>query len=363
MIKKLFAGLLLAILLIWPAFLGQSANAATFKTGDSYSLGSGQSINDDLYVGSSNINISGDVIGDIFAAGGNIFISGTITEDATIAGGTVNIIATIRDDLHVAGGNIFIESSVGGDVLAAGGQVHVGGGSIITGDIIAAGGRVTIDGRVNGSVNVSGGQIVIGDNAFIGGDVSYRSGREAQISSGAIIQGIVQFNQQRFEGRGAVASLLGAWFFAKSLMLLATALLFIWLFKRTSIRIVHEGLNNFWANALRGFLVLIAAPVLIVVLFITVIGVPAGLVVLFAYIAWIILSSAIAALVFGGWLLKVLFKKDPAPVTWKSAVIGVLAGMVVAWVPFVGWLVGCIFFLVALGSLSKTWYEHVWLNR
>ncbi|MBX4211796.1 MAG: polymer-forming cytoskeletal protein, partial [Candidatus Yanofskybacteria bacterium] len=270
--KKLFILMAIAAVAVWP--LG--ASAATFKTGESYSLGQNQSVNDDLYVGSGSVTISGVVTGDLIAAGGNLSFSGRVSEDATLAGGTVNINGTIGDDLRVAGGNVTLNGAVADDVFVAGGQVHVAQDAVINGDVVAAGGEVTIDGRVNGNINITSGQVKLGSSAVINGNLVYKSGKEAQIDSGARIAGTTQFNKisHGVPGRNFIGPFIVFSMVAKTIILLVCALLLIWIFRTKAPRVVHHALGNFWHNVLRGFLVMIAVPVAIIILFITVVGIP-----------------------------------------------------------------------------------------
>ncbi|MBX4211575.1 MAG: hypothetical protein KW806_02170, partial [Candidatus Yanofskybacteria bacterium] len=124
-----------------------------------------------------------------------------------------------------------------------------------------------------------------------------------------------------------------------------------------------HALGNFWHNVLRGFLVMIAVPVAIIILFITVVGIPFAVLLLLGYIALMILAGIGSGIVFGSWLAKVLMKKDPAPVNWKTVIIGTLALSVLRVIPLLGWIPAFLFFLVTLGAITKHWHENVWLNR
>ena len=360
--KNLMFGLLILALLMAPVSVG----AATLKTGDTYSLSKGQAVADDLYVGAGNITINGDVVGDLIVAGGNIYVSGVVAQDAIVAGGTINLNGNVQDDVRVAGGNILIDGRVGDDLVAAGGQINVVQGASVGGDVIAAGGQVTIDGVVNGNVKITSGNVKIGEHAIINGSLKYRSGRGAEIASGAQIKGKVEFQKSGFSqnrARGFFGILFGFWLLSRVLMLFVAALVFVLVFKRTAPRVVHHGLNNFWSDLLKGFLVLVAVPAAIIILFITIIGVPVAIITLLMYIVWMIAASVVASVIMGAWLYKWLSGIETAPVNWKSALLGVVAFAVAALVPFVGWLLDFAIFLVALGAISKTWYDSVWANR
>jgi len=354
---KLLTFVAIVALVAWPF----AASAATLYGKEVYTLSQNQSVNDDLYIASEAITISGVVNGDLVSAGGSTTLSGRITQDATVAGGTVNISGTVSDDLRVAGGNVTLNGIVGGDVFVAGGQIHIAPDAVIQGDLRAAGGQVIIDGRVIGDAHLGSGRIKLGETAVINGDLSYRSTKEAEIATGARIIGATRFNeiQNRFNGR----QILAVSAIVKMLMFVVAALVFLWIFKTGTPKVVRHALSNFWPDTLRGFLVVIAVPVATILLFITVVGIPVAVIVLLGYITMMILGGAFSGMVFGSWLAKIFMKKDPAPVDWKTVILGTIALMIVQLVPLVGWVAGFVFFLVTLGALSRHWYENVWQNR
>jgi len=361
--KKLIGFVLVAVLLAWPVALRQPAEAATFSAGDSYSLAKGQTVSDDLYVTSGSVTVSGVVSGDLIAAGGNLSISGNVAEDATLAGGTVNLGGSVGDDARIAGGTVSVDGTVLDDLFIAGGQVHLTSSAVVSGDLVVGGGKVRLDGRVNGNVSITSGEITLGDTAVIAGNFSYRSGKEATIASGARITGTTTFDQVKRFDRDVFGPLLVFSFFAKMLLAAITAVLLVLIFKTKTPRIIHQGLNDFWPSLLRGFLVAVAVPVAIVLLAVTVVGIPIAVVLLLGYIAWMIMAAIGSGILFGSWLAKVAMKQNPPPIDWKVALVGTVALFIVSIVPFVGWIAGCIFFLVTLGAISKYWYDNVWVNR
>ncbi|MDK2930350.1 MAG: hypothetical protein PWR07_481 [Bacillota bacterium] len=107
-----------------------------------------------------------------------------------------------------------------GSLVMFGGPVHVQAGEVVEGDVVSLGNRVTVDGRVRGNavsigsmVEVNGevdGDVVsvgstvfLGDNARVGGDVTSIGG-SVQRSPGAIVRGSIHSGgiPFRFDFRG-----------------------------------------------------------------------------------------------------------------------------------------------------------------
>lgn len=358
--KKLTLLFLVGMVLVWPI----ATLAATFQAGESYSLGRGQSVTDDLYVGSGSIAVSGNVQGDLIAAGGNISVTGGVSEDLMIAGGMLTVSGSVGDDARIAGGNVTLDGSVADDVFVAGGQIHLTSSSVVQGDVVVAGGQVTLNGRINGNVKVISGKVSLGDTAIIGGNFSYTSPEQAMISSSARISGMTSFNQvQKFDREKFIGPFIVFSYITKLIICAIAAVLFVLIFRTKAPRVVHQALGNFGENLLRGFLVLIAVPVAIFFVSFTVIGIPFAVLAFLGYVAWMILAGIGAGITFGAWMAKVLMKREPAPVDWKVALLGTAALFVLQLVPLIGWIACSVFFLVTLGAISREWYDSAWKNR
>jgi hypothetical protein len=110
------------------------------------------------------VSIDSPVNDDVFAAGNIVNINAPV-DSAVVAGGTVNVNAPIKGDLFAAGGQVYVNADVGGKVVAAGGTLSQGGN--VGTNLVAAGGQVNIlssseiarDALITGGNVVNSGQI------------------------------------------------------------------------------------------------------------------------------------------------------------------------------------------------------------
>lgn len=367
--KKLFSGLLAAFLIVVPFLV----NGATGESEDNYYLAPGFTINDNLYVAGSDVNISGTVIGDLFAAGGNVTVSGPVEEDLMAAGGSLNISGKVNGDERVAGGTVIISNSIGGDLLVAGGQVSILPGSIIGKDVEISGGNINYRGESNGRLSISGGDVYIngkvngdlsitaqniklGPDAMINGNFEYSSPKEAVLEEGSKINGTVEFNKTTtFEKNSDAKPMVGFITFAfitKMAAIIFAALIFFYFFRKPIEAIVKEGVSNFWKNAGKGFVILIVIPAAVIISLITIIGAPLGVIGGMLYAALLIVSSIIANLIFAQLCLN-FFKKGEKGLNWWIIILSVIIFGMILFIPFIGWLFKLIILLVALSSLSN----------
>src|SRR5262249_1357768 len=136
----------------------------------------------------------GRVNGDVLVGGGRVTLSGTVSQDVRAAGGQVMVAGNIGRNLTVAGGNVEIAPSavVSGSVVAAGGNVDLAApvGSAAT----VSAGTLIVANRIAGDLEAAVGTLRITSKAEIGGNVNYWSGREADVSEGARINGNIVRN-------------------------------------------------------------------------------------------------------------------------------------------------------------------------
>jgi cytoskeletal protein CcmA (bactofilin family) len=355
--KKILSGAILAILMVVPFV----ASGATFKTGQSYYSDPNVVVNDNLYAASGNIGITGPINGDLFVAGGNIMLSGTVSEDVAAGGGTLNITGKITGDARFVGGNINISNSIGGDLIIAGGQINIVSSVSVEKDAGIAGGTVYIDGTINGNLRVAAREIKFGPNALIRGNFDYYSEVPVTLESGAIVEGTTNFHQINLSAdksinKKFIFGLMSVADLAKLMMIFAAALVLFYAFKNQTKAIVERSVSGFWKEALRGFIVLVVAPIAIILSFVTVIGAPLGFIAAFFYAAFLVISSIVSALLFAKLLLKYLFKKDNYELNWWVIAISVLALKLVVFIPFIGGILAFFIFISALGSIS----DFVW---
>ena len=307
------------------------AFAAAIKTDTN--LAQGEVVSGNLYITGSAPVVAGTVHGDLIAAGGTVVVTGNIAEDALVAGGNVNVTGQVGGDLRVFGGSVYIDSEVSGEVFTAGGDVRFGPNAVINGDLIANGGNV----QLNPSTKVYG-------------DKKIKTGEDIE-NSFAKNGGLPKVLQTAFLV-GQVISILS---------LLLVAVLFFGFFPALTNKIVAKSLEKgaVWTNLGLGLLMLLLMPIAAVVCFFTGIGALLGLLLIFAFILYIIFGIAFAGITFGGWLYHVTKKPKKLQITWGALILGVVLLHIINLVPFIGWIAAIIFILITWGGALRMKWELI----
>lgn len=226
----------------------------------------------------------------------------------------------------VFGGDYVLPSGVViDDLVIFGGNARLEAGSTVSGDVVVFGGNLDANGAVRGNVVTFGGTLRLGDSAVVEGNLSSLGG-STDISPKAVIRG------QRVTGVGNMPlripsrvytpafwvdfgpgfNLLSAVFLA--LILAALAVLIALILPRPTERVAQTiGTQPVISGAL-GLLTLVVAPALFIVLMITVILIPVGILGVLVF-ALAVLFGWIALGLEVGKRIADLFK-----VTWPLAV-------------------------------------------
>lgn len=365
-----FALAAVALALVLPV----AASAAEVRHGEQVGIGAGETVPKNAYLAGGSILSNGNVGGDLVAAGGSVIASGNIGSDLLAAGGNVSVLGAVKDDVRMAGGTLVVAGSVGGDLTAAGGQVTITGSSV-GGDAMLAGGTVRLATPVAGSVRISGGSVVIdapvagdvevhaqsltlGSRAVIRGKLTYEAPKAATMETGASVKGATDFTPivDVSVGPGAALALLSVWILASLAALLVSSLLLRALFGRYVTAIGAAVVARPWHKLGLGFVILVVVPAVAVVMLLTVVGVPLGIMTLLGYALFLIAAWIFAPIVVGAFIEQWWHKRVPQ-MRWQTVVYGALAYVVIGLLPFIGPLFKFAVILLALGVMAEKKWE------
>jgi cytoskeletal protein CcmA (bactofilin family) len=285
-------------------------------------------------------------------------------------GSHVDITEAVEGPLHIAAGRIRIDAPVDGSVRLAGGKVDLAPGAAIAGDasiaggtitvtgtvkedLHAAGGTVTINGSVGGDASIAAGTLDLGPEARIAGKLTFRGGELRRDPAAQVGGGVVQHLRDRSHRhpRTAVERFTRGWLWTGGLLVLAA--LIAAALPGPSRRMAQELRERPWLTPLLGLVALTSIPVAAVLLMITIIGIPIGLLALIGYAALLLVGYVWLAVVVGGLLLDRVKPETAALTAWRvgAAVLAMLALAILARLPFVGGLVAFVALIVGVGMI------------
>ena len=335
------------------AWLPLQAAAADLRQGPRVTVGTGQTINDDIYAAGGTISIDGNVNGSVIAAGGTITVSGTVTRDVMVAGGTINVTGKVGGSVRAVGGNLTLNAPSGGtigrDLVIASGTATVA--APVARRVTMGSGDLTLRGRVGGDVRGRVDHLRL-DGAQIGGNLDYTSDNSVARTNGARVAGTTTRHTPTDRGpRGAADGFL-RWL--RGLIgIFALGVLLLLLLPRFSTRSIDTLRAEPWASLGIGAAILVVTPIVALIVFIVGLLVGGWWLGLLLVPLWI-LALAIGYVVSGFLLGRLIF----ARLGWGRYhdVLALLGGLfvltVVGLVPLIGWLVSLAAFVAGAGAVA-----------
>lgn len=349
------------------------ASAVTLEAGENVVVTT--NILDDAYIVGGNANIEADIFGDLYIAGGTVTINAKIHEDLVVAGGRVTVLGDVLGDLRVIGGQVAIYGNVGDDVVAIGGQVDIGKGSVVGGSVLSGAGILTVDGEIEEDIRGGMGMLLlngvvgkdvivtiedtinVSENAKILGDLKYSALLEANIPDD-VVSGEILFN--KFEEESVLENITYAFFIWKILSFLSALILagiLVLLAPKALIKATKITNDNILKTFGVGLLTMIVAIIGAIVLMVTVVGVPVGLIIF----AMLLMAIYFAKVFVAAWLTGYVFNYKKKISRWKlfgGVALAMLAYYIVGVIPYVGWVVNLILFLIGIGAMVLLKIEY-----
>ncbi|KLI62921.1 hypothetical protein AAV99_12735 [Aurantiacibacter marinus] len=331
-----------------------------FVSGEDLSVSTRTS--DDLFAAGGTIEIVGASADHLFIAGGEIAVRDATLQDLILAGGEVRLSrAVVADDLIAFGSDLFIERGfdIGDTAVLAGGNVRME--APVGGDLRIGAGEIYVNSPIAGTARLSGDTIVLGPQARIGGDLLYRT-ENLVIEPGAVVTGRKEqlpapdYSQPEDAGREMGRLLL----FAGLSILLSYAVITIGLvlaapgLMRSASR---EMQNRPWRSFGIGALFAFVVPIFALVLFMSVFGIPLGILITVIAIALTPIAFAVAGYCTGMIARRLATRQTEPPATRSARILWPLLGIVALFlltlIPFLGIFIWFIAMLFGLGALLQ----------
>jgi cytoskeletal protein CcmA (bactofilin family) len=343
----------LSAILMLAALTPAAAHAATnFRTG-------------------ATVEVADQIDGSLIAAAGKIDIPGRVGGDATLAAGHVTVSGTIEENALAATGLFTLapQGQIGGDLRLASGEAVVAGA--VGGDVIVTAGSVTISGQVGGDVRTMAGKVIVQPGAVIGGRIITHGPGKSDISPDAHILGgeaspsLPQPPRPRESHvfPPLILSTLAFTLFELPTIGLGTlivGLLFLAIFPHFAEATATTLRSRPGQSVLTGFLTLMAAPLTVIVLAVTILGLPVAALTAAAFLLVLVVSYGIGAIT----LISSIWRRVhigsatatslPVRFLWRALylLIGLVLLNVLRHVPVAGSFVMWLTAMLGLGALT-----------
>jgi Putative zinc-finger len=331
-----------------------------------------ETVEDTLLASGNIVRVEGVINGDLLAFGGSVEVRGTVKGDLVSFAKRTVVSGTVEGNIYNFSNSLDLDGQLGHNIYGGMQSLRVNDRGRVGGGILVGAGDVSLEGGVNRSVTVyagnadvsgsigreltmAGDSLTLTNSSRIGGNLSarVRQLKNVHIADGATITGTrdiqVRVRQSHFTRPR---------FYFYQAIWLAAAMLVGWLglvlfpgFFQASTHAVGSG----WRSLGLGFGVLAGVPVAMILIAITLVGLPASLMLFALYLAAIYLAKVWVGAFLGQLLLK------PAGATKSDWLLGLLLGLliltIVGFIPYLGGLVRLGVVCLGLGAFAWQLYR------
>lgn len=352
-------------------FTGNTVFAQDSKSQKITNVKNDEVISHDFFASGDTVIISGKVFGDAYVFAQKIVVDGEVNGDLIAAGGEILIPGKVAHDARLAASKISISGAVDGSVTAGTGEFIFGrdgriGNSLVIGtkdvslqgyvgrDLRIWANKVTVNNNVSGSIIAAVTDLTLDPGARIGGDVTYWASNNLVVNMGSEVRGQTIKHEIKTDiaAQSIEKSLAGLRFTLKVfgfLLSLFLGLLFIKLMPTFSSQIseyiVKKTFRSFWV----GILTLVATPLLILVLLLTIIGIPFAFILLFLLVLVFCVSKIFVALAVGN-LLEARLKLNNSLLV--KFVGGLITMTLLSMIPIIGGIFNFIALFAGAGAFA-----------
>lgn len=318
-------------------------------------------INGDVFVAGSNIEINGPVAGDVIALGSNIKINNAVGGSVRAIAPNVEINGEIERNVWLLSTNVAYgeSASTGWDLDVISSVVDIKGKILGNAKIHAD--QVTLAGVITKNADFAlgrSGKLTIESNGLVSGDLIYRANDQSQleIKDGGKVAGATERKDvESISGIDWKKTFNAANLFFQTILffgLLVIGVIIMSLVPKIMLEF-SEVFEKSPAKSLGwGLLYLIGVPIVSLILFCTIIGMPLAVILMIGFIISIYLAKILVGFGIGLWLFNKIKgeSKYRGSLIWPM-VVGLIIMMIIGMIPVIGWAIKFLTVLWALGAL------------
>lgn len=323
-----------------------AAHAAVLRSGEDVTVSEEQIVPGDFYAAGNDVYIAGVIDGDLYVLGGTVTLKGTVKGDVVALGGTVSIDGDVGDDVRVIGGKVIVSERVVGDVLVVAGSLTAPSSAHIGQDLLFYGEEGVLEGVVDGaftahanSLTINGmvtmvdatvsGALVLGPHAQVKKDILYESSKDIVRTPESVVEGAIHKKEMVIITTHPIKELMPIFF-----MSLFSSLVAVLLFRESLLSIFAKKRHALVVSGIIGLGTFIATPIAVILLCVTVLGAPIGIILFLGYLMAYV-GALIVTPVYLGALAAKLYKKQYM-VTWVWTLVGVILLHLFLLIPGIG---------------------------
>ncbi|GEM_PF-1231595 len=385
------------MVLILTALIIGTSHATIFLDTENKSYPPDKTFDDDIFLVGNTIRFQSQVTGDLIGGCQELVFSGICEGNINWASRKLTINGPVNGSIRGLAQYIDINAPVGRNLMAMGQTITIGPATYITrdatllgeeilfegtvGNYMRVGGdKVTIAGKFGGDLKIEANRIEIEPVTIIEGDLIYESPYEVKIEESVIIKGEIRWIETDQEIKKdeydafspikfllimflslnclisfivfLIAMILGnaAMIPLMFLTLIVSGIILVSLSKKLTLKTVTIIKDRFLVSLGLGILLILLFPFASLLAILTVIGIPIGIIIIFAF-GIFCFAGAVYTAQFIGIYVGRLLNISRQPPSILCLIIGIIVLACLILIPVIGWIVAVLILAVGLGAL------------
>ncbi|HMP77341.1 MAG TPA: hypothetical protein PKE12_13685 [Kiritimatiellia bacterium] len=346
-----------------------AAHAIDFSSAAEFHLQEDATLEHQLVINAAQVDLKGRVLDDVFLLAQRATLSGEADGAVWMLGGELHAPGRVNGHLRAIAQNLSISGRLDRDLSALASVMRVATNALVEGRLDAIAEQVSLEGRFGGRVRILarsatiGGtyaedvrviaeDIVVLPGTRIAGNLVYTSNKELFLDRSVLLGGeLARSAREAPPARDLAAHLQGAALHgAKAMAALVAGLVFLALFPGYAGRATRHLQRSSFRCSLTGLAGLIFLPLAAILLMVTLVGLPLGLIVAAAWGSLLYLAKVIVALAVGSMLLR-----RSGPQRFPHVALALLTGLAALYtatfIPVIGGALSLVVGILGLGGL------------
>ena len=315
-----------------------------------------------------DINISKEVLGDIYSLGKIITVKDNVNGDVLALGENIDISSNeLNGNIRCGAQILNINSKNVKNITSFAQNITIGEDTnakaiYLSGENInfkgsckgfyATGNTIIINGKIDGDVNVTCDELIIADRGEVTGNIEVYSPKEPIVNSNVTMDDIKYTKIENSTNENELKALIGFGTLISVLASLVLGLVLYSIFKKFFINSSDVLIKEPFSVVLGGIASFILVPVLSLLLFITIIALPLGIISLIMYFIVVYLSPVVMGIAFGRLILK---NKSP----YLQLFVGIVIVRIATLLPMIGGFVWVMSAMITLGLIVYEFYQSI----
>ena len=327
-----------------------------------------QTVDSSLYSTGREVDVQGTINGDVYCGGQNITINATVHGDVLCAGENIVINGHVDGSVRAVGLDITLNASVGHSASLAGDTIAVGSTAAIHDDFTAAGSKAVVRGAIGRdatfgtkttqlfstigrNAELNGTTLTLENNAHVHGSLTYTSANMLKVGINAHVDG--KTTHKLSPTRHSHIAVFGLFSLLAFPMILLFLMLAVLIFPRLVHDVAEIPREHFFRSMMVGFATLVAMPVLLFVLVLSLVGIVTAIVLV---VLWALLALASAPVV-SFYVGRRLLPKAKSALT--VMLVGSIVVLILYLVPVLGVMTGMLSYMIGGGAIVLHVKRHL----